>query len=287
MPVQVSPRIHALPLPFSIPVGPGQTIQRLVYVYVLLGQRETWLVDSGVAGSEAAIADHLAGLGRDLESISTLVLTHSHPDHIGAAAAIQQATGCRILVHEAERAWVEDVDLQERQRPVPGFFTLVGGPARVTGTFVDGDRLEIDQDLALEVIHSPGHSVGSTSFRIESEGVLITGDALISPGDFPIYDDVVQAAASIERLASIAGVEILLSSWEEPRLGDHIPGRFQASLCYLERIGRVVRKVADGSGRIQPMELCDAVVRELGLPPAAVNPLVARAVMSHSRCESA
>ena len=285
--MQVSPRIHALPLPFSIPVGPGQTIQRLVYVYVLLGQSETWLVDSGVAGSEVAIADCLAGLGRGLESISTLVLTHSHPDHIGAASAIQQTTGCCVLVHEAERAWVEDVELQQRQRPVPGFSTLVGGPARVTGTFVDGDKLEIDEGLVLDVIHSPGHSPGSASFRIEVEGGLITGDALISPGDFPIYDDAGLTAASIKRLANIPGVERLLSSWEEPRLGDNIPGRFQASLRYLEGISEVVRKVARGSGRIQPMELCEAVVRELGLPPAAVNPLVAKAVMSHLRSESA
>ena len=281
--LQISPDLHALRVPFTIPVAPNQSLPRVVYVYVVLGDREVWLIDSGVAGTEALIGTYLQGIGRDMDDVSTLVLTHSHPDHIGAAAAIQDATGCDVLVHEAERAWLEDVELQRQQRPVPGFDTLVGGAARVTRTIDNGDRLTIDSGLTLEVLHTPGHSAGSVSLWIESEGALITGDAVISPGDFPIYDDYRQCMASVERLAALEGVDVLLSSWDEPKRGEEVGCCFLEGKEYLQRIDETVHQIATGQAEIDPTGLCREVVGAVGLPPAAVNPLVARALVSHLR----
>jgi hydroxyacylglutathione hydrolase len=279
--LQISPNLHALRVPFTIPVTPDQSLPRVVYVYVVLGDREVWLIDSGVAGTEALIETYLREIGREMDDVSTLVLTHSHPDHIGAAVAIQDATGCDVLVHEAEQAWLEDVELQRQQRPVPGFDTLVGGAARVTRTIDNGDRLALDSGLTLEVLHTPGHSAGSVSLWIESEGALITGDAVISPGDLPIYDDYRQCMASIERLAALEGVEVLLSSWDAPKQSEAVGQSFQEGLDYLARIDKIVRRTTNGLAKIDPTGLCRDVVGELGLPPVAVNPLVARALMSH------
>ena len=281
--MQISSPIHAFRVPFTIPVAPDRSIERVVHVYVILGDREVWLVDSGVAGTEELIRACLQEIGRDVSDISTLLLTHSHPDHIGAAAAIQIATGCDVLIHEAERAWLEDVGVQQQERPVPGFDTLVGGSACVTGTIGDGDRLTLGSNSTIDVLHTPGHSAGSVSFWSEKDRVLITGDALISPGDLPIYDDYRRCVESIERLAEVDGVEVLLSSWDEPKRGDGVAERLQEAVDYLWRIDDVVRKAAAGQTQIDPMGLCRVVVGELGLPPVAVNPLVARALMSHLR----
>lgn len=281
--LQISPHIHALRVPFTIPITPDRRIKRVVYIYLVLGNREVWLVDSGVHETEKLIARYLTGIGCELDDMSTLVLSHSHPDHIGAAAAILDATGCNIFIHEAERAWLEDVDLQQRVRPVPGFGELVGGSARVTRTIGEGDQLTLDNGLTLNVIHTPGHSAGSVSLWIESERTLITGDAVISPGDLPIYDDYRQCAASIERLARLEGVELLLSSWDEPKRGEAVTQRFQQGLDYLRRIDEVVRQIAGTQAQIDPMGLCREGVEKLGLPPVAVNPLVARALISHTR----
>lgn len=281
--LQISPNLHALRVPFTIPVARDKSLPRVVYVYVVVGDREVWLIDSGVAGTEALIETYLREIGRNLGDVSTLVLTHSHPDHIGAAAAIQDATGCDVLVHEAERAWLEDVELQRQQRPVPGFDTLVGGSARVTRTIGNGERLTIDRGLTLEVLHTPGHSAGSVSFWIEQSGVLITGDAVISPGDLPIYDDYRQCMASIERLAALEGVEVLLSSWDEPKRGEEVGCCFLEGKEYLRRMDETVHQIAAGQTEVDPMGLCREVAGELGLPPVAVNPLVARALMSHLR----
>lgn len=248
--MQTSPHLHALRIPFTIPVAPDRSLPRFVYAYIVLCDREVWLVDSGVAGTEERIAAYLRELGRDLDEVSTVVLTHSHPDHIGAVAAIQKATNCDVLIHEAERPWLEDVNRQCRERPVPGFDTLVSGSAHVTGTFGSGVRLLINEGIALEVLHTPGHSTGSVTFWIEGEGTLITGDAVISAGDLPIYDDYRQCVASLRRLAAINGVKTLLSSWDEPKRDEAVGKCFQEGLEYLGRINEAVR--GEQLGRERP-----------------------------------
>ena len=61
-----------------------------------------------------------------------------------------------IFAHDGERAWIEDVDKQFRERPVPGFHDLVSGPVKVDSILAEGDILELEQGLALSVYHTPG-----------------------------------------------------------------------------------------------------------------------------------
>ncbi len=129
--MRISEQVHALKIPFQVAGPAGQSIPRFVYVYFIFGKR-ICLIDSGVAGGEQAIFDYLKAMGRGPEEISLLILTHSHPDHIGAAKAVQAASGSEIAAHAAERAWIVDVGLQFQERPVPGFHSLVGGSVRVS-----------------------------------------------------------------------------------------------------------------------------------------------------------
>lgn len=127
-----------------------------------------------------------------------MVLTHPHPDHIGAVRAIQAATNCRIAAHPAERAWIEDVVLQNRERPVPGFSILVGGSVRLDCELTEGGSINSEDTEVgeLRVFHTPGHSPGSISLSLPNEGVLFSGDAIPVTADLPVYDD---APASIRR----------------------------------------------------------------------------------------
>ena len=141
--MQITPAIHALRHPFKIPVAPGIAIDRFVYSYILAGETIT-LIDTGVAGCENSIFDCIRSIDRDPDEISLIILTHSHPDHIGAAKAIREATGCSVMAHPAERAWIEDVDQQNRERPVPGFSSLVGGSVRLDHELAEGDVIDTD-----------------------------------------------------------------------------------------------------------------------------------------------
>lgn len=276
--MRITDSVHALKIPFHVTTPSGVKLTRFVYVYIIFGKRIV-LVDSGVAGSEHAICDYIRKTGRNPEEISHLILTHSHPDHIGAARAIKLITGCTICAHPAEKMWIEDVELQSKERPVPGFNDLVGGSVTVECALEERTVLEIDENLKIDVFHTPGHSRGSVSLRLQSEGVLFTGDAIPVPGDIPIYDDVESLVRSIKVLKGLSGIRFLLSSWDDPQQGENIARRFRVCIDFLQRIHDAVGKVADIG--LTPMEMCLRVLDDLGLPTAIANPLLATTFISH------
>jgi hydroxyacylglutathione hydrolase len=281
--MQISPTIHAIRHSFKIPVTPNISIDRFVYSYLIYGETIT-LIDTGVAGGEVEIFETIRSSGRSPSEIALIVLTHSHPDHIGSARAIQRESGCSIAAHPAERAWIEDVDLQSRERPVPGFSTLVGGPVNIDHELIDGDSIEPDEtrEGEMQVFSTPGHSAGSISLFIHNEGALFSGDAIPVPGDMPVYDDALLSVRSVNKLKTIRGFRVLLSSWDEPRKEGNSYRQMDLALKYLQHIHEVVLDSA-GMGNPDLMELTIKSAAILGLPSTAVNPLLARTFAANLR----
>ena len=279
--MQVTPAIHALRHPFRVPVAPGLTLDRFVYSYLIAGETIT-LIDTGVKGCETEIFDYIRSIGRDPREISLIILTHSHPDHIGAAKAICEATGCSVMAHPAERAWIEDVDRQSRERPVPGFSTLVGGHVQLDYEISDGDVIDPDgtEEYEIQVFHTPGHSQGSISLLLQAEGALFCGDAVPVDGDLPVYDDAKESVQSIKRLKSIRGIRVLLSSWDEPRKGRIVYEQMNRALAYLLKIHTPV-VIASADGTTDPMGVAKKTAELLGVPPQVVTPLLARTLASN------
>ena len=278
--MQITEHIHALKVPFQITDRAGLEVPRFVYVYLIYGKK-TCLIDSGVVSSEKIIFDYLSSTGRRPEEISLLVLTHSHPDHIGSAKAIKKVSDCEISSHGAEKAWIEDVDLQSRERPVPGFHSLVGGSVKVDRVLEEGDLVELGDGLRLKVIHTPGHSKGSISMWLSEEGVLFSGDAIPLAGEMPIYDDPLASVRSIKRLKAIEGIEVLLAAWDQPREGDQAYKIMDESLRYLQRIHETVIKIAGEQPSLDSMELCKRVLKDVGLPESIANPMIARSFQAN------
>ena len=265
--------------PFKIPIGNGKTTDRMVYAFLILCEKIT-LIDSGVSRSEKRIFDYIRQIGRDPKEISTLILSHSHPDHIGAARAIQEETQCKILAHRGEVDWIEDTSKQQRERPVPGFDSLVLGPVEVDRFLEDGEIISFGDKVAARVIHTPGHSRGSISLLFDDGKTLFTADAVLLENDLPMYEDISDSVESIRKLSKLQDVELLLSSWEEPIRGrEAVVKRMEESISYLSRIHETVLEV----NRRRSQELCQEVVRELSLPPFAVNPISTKAFASSLR----
>ncbi|MGC9444192.1 MAG: MBL fold metallo-hydrolase [Candidatus Methanospirareceae archaeon] len=278
--MQVTEHIHALKIPFQLTAPAGTRIDRFVYMYLVYGDT-ICLIDSGVAGSEQVIFDYLQQTDRMPDEIATLVLTHAHPDHIGAARAIQQVTGCTVAAHRADRPWIENVEQQFRDRPIPNVHALVGGSVAVDHVLEDNEVLNLDKELTLAVLHTPGHSKGSISLWLDEDHALISGDAVPRPGDVPIYDDAAASARSIQRLRAHDGIQVLLSAWDEPRIGDEAYQALDDGLHYLHRIHKAVSSVSADNPDLNAQELCARVLDALGLPATSANPLVARTIEAH------
>jgi hydroxyacylglutathione hydrolase len=283
--MQITDHIHALKIPFEIFDPAGNKVPRFVYSYLIFG-REVCLIDSGVASSEGRILNYLKDMGRSHEELSMQILTHAHPDHIGAAAAIKSLSGCTVYCHSSERSWIEDINLQEMQRPVPGFRSLVGGSVSVDHNLQDGDIIDLGEGLRLNVLHTPGHSPGSISLWLSKECALFSADAIPIVGEMPIYVDILASVQSIRRLSSIPGIKHLLSAWDDPRSGNEAYRMMDESLKYLQLVhSSVLHEVRQDPG-LDPMQLCRRVLADLGLPEIMANPLVAASFQA-SRKEDA
>ena len=275
--MQVTEHIHALKIPFQVRSFSGIPVERFVYAYLIYGE-QICLIDCGVAGSERVLFDYVRSTGRTPEDIAMIVQTHAHLDHIGATRALKEATGCIVAAHPDDMAWIEDLDLQYKERPIPNFQSLVGGSVAVDCILEDGDVIDLGNGLRLEVLHTPGHSNGSISLVLHADRALFSGDAIPLAGDLPIYDDVLASVKSIKKLKDVDDVKVLLSSWDDPREGDQVYQRMDDGLRYLQRIHEAVINVVcdDRSLVSNEAELCRRVLVALGFPEQAANPLVAR-----------
>jgi glyoxylase-like metal-dependent hydrolase (beta-lactamase superfamily II) len=108
--------------------------------------------------------------------IKALIETHRHADHLSASMTIAKETGAILYLSPLE-------EYETKQ-------TLTDG---LEMTFLnDGRRIEITNGLYLDVIHSPGHTVGSMTFKLEAlpdgkehserETFLFSGDTLFVDG---------------------------------------------------------------------------------------------------------
>jgi glyoxylase-like metal-dependent hydrolase (beta-lactamase superfamily II) len=172
------------------------------------GGGQSALVDSGYATHAPQTLELVAHLlqGRKLD---LLVNTHTHSDHCGGNAALQQAHGCRTLIPAAEaravREWDEDAlsyAATGQQCPRFGF----------DATIADGDRLMLGE-LEWRVLAAPGHDPHSVILHCPAERLLISADALWENGFGVIFPELEGESGFAEARATlemIAGLEVRL-----------------------------------------------------------------------------
>jgi hydroxyacylglutathione hydrolase len=278
--MEVTKQVHALKIPFKLAVDSGKTLDRFVYAYLIYG-RKICLVDSGVSSSYGVISDYVRQTGRDPRDIDMLVLSHAHPDHIGGGRTVQKETGCRVAAHALEKPWIEDVDVQYRERPILNFHSLVEGSMKVDQELKDGDTLDLGEGLFLKVIHSPGHSKGSISLVLEQKGVLFSADAIPMRGAVPIYEDVLSSIDSIRKLKKWRGLKTLLPSWDEPRHGEEVYSLMEEGLLHFQQLHHTIRRVRDESPGADLTALGSRVLQAMNLPQTALIPIVIRSFEAH------
>jgi glyoxylase-like metal-dependent hydrolase (beta-lactamase superfamily II)/8-oxo-dGTP pyrophosphatase MutT (NUDIX family) len=171
----------------------------------LVGRGPVYLIDPGPSDPDEqrhlfALLDANKALGRTLTAI---VLTHHHPDHVGAATACAQRYGVPIWSHP----------LTAELLRVPVSHQINDGERLPLGPAADGFP-----DWHLQAIHTPGHAPGHLVFFDPHYQLLFAGDMVstqtsivIAPpqGDLSVY------LASLRRLRDYAG-RLLLPSHGGP-----------------------------------------------------------------------
>ncbi len=275
-------RIRPIYLPFVLTLGPGKKVNRFVHAYLVEGS-QPWLIDTGAAGYQQGIVEALAESGRSPSDIAGVINTHEHPDHIGGNSWALEQAHPQFLCHARAVPWIEDLDLQARERPILGFSDLAGKPIKVTRTLEESDVVSLGQGTSFQVIHTPGHSPGSMSLFFPEEGVLLSADAIQPVGGLPLYQDVTAARESMRRLLALRGVKTLYASHStKPFTGDDTAAYIQSGLDYVDRVELAVRQaLAVLPLNTSPEELTRAALARLGLDPPPVTPITIQSIESH------
>lgn len=142
-------------------------------VYLVLDKKPI-LVDAGMMAGPTLknIKKYI-----DPAKIEMIVLTHCHHDHSGAAPALKEATGARLLLSEKEVGAVGD-----ELASVSYLFGQQAAVYEVDETLKEGMVLDIG-DWKLEVLETPGHSQGSLCLYERQEKVLFSGDTVFPDGN--------------------------------------------------------------------------------------------------------
>jgi glyoxylase-like metal-dependent hydrolase (beta-lactamase superfamily II) len=198
------------------------------------------LVDAGAPRDWDLLVRALAGLGRRLQDLEAVVITHAHSDHTGFAERARTTARTPVWIHQADAAVAKgakaggnDGKARSYLLRVEFYRTLVSlarrgatrlVPIQVLSSFSDGEILELPGRP--RVVQLPGHTPGMSALWLEGRGVLLTGDGLVTwnpltgrlgPQIMPsgLNRDTPQALRSLDVLDRI-GAQVLLPGHGEP-----------------------------------------------------------------------
>lgn len=164
------------------------------YIIKDIESGEAAVIDAGVynARFEALLKS------MNIEKLKYILLTHGHFDHIMGVKRLQKAFGGEIIIHEADAECL--TDSKKSLAAMLGFDC----PAfECDKTVADGDVLTLGAEK-IEVVHTPGHTVGSVTYKTDK--YLFSGDTLfrssVGRTDFP-GGSLEEILSSIKKLYSL------------------------------------------------------------------------------------
>jgi glyoxylase-like metal-dependent hydrolase (beta-lactamase superfamily II) len=191
-----------------------------VHAFLLEEGTELTLIDTLFDTDGRRIIDRIGSIGRSVEDLKHIVLTHAHRSHLGGLATLKRLSGATVYSH----AWEADIIAGERTAqpvtPIPMrplsvywrvYYLQLGAalgrgkhpPCPVDATLEDGDTVG-----PIRVLHTPGHTPGHLAFWWPERKALFAGDAIAT---YPVFDpgwyaftlNPTQHRASLSRMAEL------------------------------------------------------------------------------------
>ncbi|SEF64544.1 Glyoxylase, beta-lactamase superfamily II [Thermomonospora echinospora] len=180
------------------------------------------IVDTGIASSPTeGMAPALEAVGRRIEDVRWILLTHGHIDHVGGAHALWELTGRRaqVVIHQADapmlrsrRAHVDEYlhgrarylnDPEGEAKVTAAANAVISGEMEPTMLLKGGETLSLGGGVTVSVHAVPGHTPGSVAYVIDGQRSVFVGDAVQVHGaanGFPGYMDPAAYRASLRYL---------------------------------------------------------------------------------------
>jgi glyoxylase-like metal-dependent hydrolase (beta-lactamase superfamily II) len=276
--VEVAPGIHRI----ESVLGPRPFAQ-----YLVQGER-TLLVDTGVAVTpETVILPYLDSIGLRPADLDFVLNTHADVDHFGGNAAIRaRAPRAVFCAHSADVPWIEDRERILRERygwyathdvdyspEEKDWLREAMGPNVPLDMRLSGNEtFRLGPELAVQVLHLPGHSPGHVGLWEPASGTAIITDAALGRGLYdmagnvispPPYFDVMAYEGSVRLLRSLSPQRLLTAHYEVMEGEDAV--RFlDESATFIERTRLTVSETLAEHGELTLRGLLEISNPELG-----------------------
>ncbi|GAA4188359.1 MBL fold metallo-hydrolase [Streptosporangium oxazolinicum] len=151
------------------------------------------VVDPGLYGDEATVLGAIAELGGTAHDVESIVLTHFHSDHAGAASALAEATGAQVCAGFRDAAVLRgespapSPDLTAAERPIYESIAAAhpenmrAPRCEVSVELEHGDAVDAGESMIVHAV--AGHTWGSVALHLPHCAAVLTGDVAINgPG---------------------------------------------------------------------------------------------------------
>jgi glyoxylase-like metal-dependent hydrolase (beta-lactamase superfamily II) len=201
----------------------------IIAAYLVVTPEGVTIVDAGLAGHWRDLLAELESIGRSLDDVKGLILTHGDGDHVGFAERLRRERSVPIYIHAADAARAKGGPKPKNAKqsmqlgPTLGFlgYTIRKGGLRTTW-LTDVVELHGGETLDLpgapQIISLPGHSEGSIAVFVPSVDAVFVGDGLTTrhvmtgkkgPQPAPFTDEPARAIASLDALVATDATWVL------------------------------------------------------------------------------
>jgi glyoxylase-like metal-dependent hydrolase (beta-lactamase superfamily II) len=285
--MEIAPGIHQIHCAFGS--------KRMVFVYLLIGETASMLVDTGCAHNPAQeILPYMASIGFDPQRLTYILITHSDVDHQGGNGAMAAAAPqARLLCHRFDRPWIEETEalIAGRYSQFETDHGIGYGEAGKAGirndcrstpvdvTLVGGEQFRLGPGWEIETLHTPGHTWGHTAVFDRRSGTLVAGEASMwnaildddwQPAMPPTYCYVDTYLATQERLLSMSIDQLASAHWPIQR-GPAVREYIAESRNYVLLVEAALLEYARRNPGFTLRSAIDELGPTLGRWPAATN----------------